>query len=450
MVRKGSGSEVELYWRMGKGAMTDVSRALSTDPYVIATEMVANAWDADSPVCAVFYDPQDDLLSFGDFGHGMTPRGLVNYFQVGDSEKRRQPLSPGGRHMMGRFNFATFSIPSLCTQFELRTVYNGVESVVRQDFSRGIPESDQKIPYETHRAKQTRNQTTLKLTGLRFGEGEGFTLRGLYRRLQWEFQLPPDEMTIFLNDTEVTPKVIPSARKFKVDQPITGGRVIGTYYLLNRGSKDSGIHVYVHGRRNGDPSSLIDYDSLTRSAENRILAILHANPLETAILADRTRFDRTDKRFREFMNVVNGFNRQVSQKARQVSAQRQKTRTFSFIPSALAKVTDHLARVGVPEVTRDTEVTFDEGYKGSDLGRYDSINNKIVINGSNPSAFLPEGTADVPFTARAHHEAVMVGAIVDILAKDRVSKGKGVPTLADFLSQREEIFTKFKKMKPKR
>lgn len=436
MVKSSSG--VRLARVLGASGVSDLSRAVTTDPYVCVTELVANAYDADANSCSIEYDPKKGDFSVVDDGSGMTPHDLVSFFRIGDSPKKTEPISPEGRRRIGKFGVATLIIPNMCDSYELVTRRNGLETTVREDFSRGLARSGN-IPYSSSRVDKGEHGTELCMHGLKFGDWNDFLLRTLYGRLQWEFQLPPD-FEIYLNNKPVEPKAIPHAKKFVVDERFGDGKIQGTVYLLTRSSPLNGIHVYVNGRRIGDPSSLVDYSGLAGAARGRILGILHANPLEEAILLDRSRFDRTNRRVLKFFEFVDRLNHKVAHAARRRSESRRKDVIEKNVPSALVRIADYLARSGVPEVGRDTEIIFSDKVSQGEIGRIDPQMRCIMLSSRQPALVVPPGTFRLPFVSRPHYEDAMLHAVVDTIALDRARRARKANSFSYFASQRDEIW----------
>lgn len=99
----------------------------------VLSEVVANAWDADSAVVQVTLDRVNDQIIIQDDGTGMT-RDEVNrrFLRVGYRRRDEQPgPTPKGRFPMGRKGIGKLSLFSIAEVIEVQTVKNGEKSALR-------------------------------------------------------------------------------------------------------------------------------------------------------------------------------------------------------------------------------------------------------------------------------------------------------------------------------
>lgn len=111
--------EIKLVRDVGVSGVDDISRLVTQNPYDCVVELVANQYDADSTKGEINYYPSEKKLVIKDNGNGMTPKDLVSFFILGDSPKKQNPISPGGRKTIGKFGVATIVIPNMCGKFPL-------------------------------------------------------------------------------------------------------------------------------------------------------------------------------------------------------------------------------------------------------------------------------------------------------------------------------------------
>jgi hypothetical protein len=117
----------------------------STLPPVVG-ELVANAWDADSPRADVRIPvtrfTETSEITFRDWGVGMTDQQVQDhYMQVGRDRRDAARLvggdgdhTPGGRVVMGRKGIGKFSPFGIAKEIEVETVREGVTSRFVMDF----------------------------------------------------------------------------------------------------------------------------------------------------------------------------------------------------------------------------------------------------------------------------------------------------------------------------
>ncbi|MBI3623485.1 ATP-binding protein [Candidatus Pacearchaeota archaeon] len=439
-----SKSKVILVRDIGDSGVDDVSRMVTRDPYAAVIELVANSYDADANRVKMKYNSGKGLFSILDDGSGMTPQDLVSFYWIGDSPKRKQPVSPEGRRRIGKFGAATIVIPNMCASYTLITRKDGLETTVRETFD-GPLRRGQEIEYEKPTEVSSElHGTEIHMEGLRFGEGNDFILNRLFTKLHWEFQLPPD-FQISLNSQFVGSKEIPYAERIEVSEDFLSGIVHGTMYLTKRSVENQGIHVYVNGRQVGDPKSFVNYSKLSRACDGKILGVLHSNPLEKAILFDREKFDESDPDVVKFRGFVEGLNQKISGIARKRSERTKKNAIEGNIPSALRRITEYFYRSRVAEFRSATEIVISQNFNDGELGAVEVQTSRIKLNPKHPSLVVPSGELKLPFQSRSHYESEMIAAVVDVLAANR-AKVKGGVDFQKYSSERERIWRQLKKI----
>lgn len=89
----------------------------------VLSELVANAWDADSPVVKVDIDTESKTITLADEGCGMSVDDVNNRFlKVGYRRRENgETETPSGRHVMGRKGIGKLSIFSIAEEVEIHT-----------------------------------------------------------------------------------------------------------------------------------------------------------------------------------------------------------------------------------------------------------------------------------------------------------------------------------------
>lgn len=102
----------------------------------VLTEMVANAWDADSARVDINIDLESRVIKVRDYGHGMTRQQLQDRFLTVGYRRREEGetrTSPSGRPVMGRKGLGKLAPFSIAGKVEVFTCRDGERSGVRMD-----------------------------------------------------------------------------------------------------------------------------------------------------------------------------------------------------------------------------------------------------------------------------------------------------------------------------
>ena len=279
-------------------------------------ELVANSYDADATTVDVEYEPRTKILRIKDNGEGMTPEDLENFFRSGDSEKRRNPITPMGRTKLGKFGIATILINHLADSYEMETYKSGLKTTLRESFD-GELSLEKDITFSTEETGEGKTGTEIKLTGLRIKDNKILRLGGLIKRIRWDLPVHLPDFKVYVNGEEVEPRKIGKAVSFEVDEKGKNvGEVKGEFYLLNSSDENAGIHLYVNGRRIGNPLELLNSFNLRIGTSRRLMGIVHANGLENAIGFDRTKFKEDDPSFAELREILQASLREIDRYGR--------------------------------------------------------------------------------------------------------------------------------------
>lgn len=371
-----------------------------------------------------------DALRLKDNGSGMTAeKGLESFYRLGDSPKIKEPISAAGRMRIGKFGVATILLRSLCNGYKLTTEQEGRKTIIHEQLEERVS-SDKPIMGREVSTDPNAHGTSLLLKGLKFAEGDNFSLAELKRRIQWDLPLLPD-FKVYVNGEAVQSKQIESATIFKLDtEGKHMGSIRGNLYLTNKKALMTGVHVYVNGRKIGDPKTFLRQDRL--SMRDRIIGIVHADSLEEAILFDRGRF-REDhpgvvelgKTLAKAVGVVEQYTRDTSERSMVTKVQGQRNRITQ-------KALSQLVRAKVEGIDKNTSVEFSDDIDAIIPGRHYPDTNAIYLNNKHPS-LVPTSVTTVP-----RYEQAVIGAVIDALALEDTERGKS--PLQDFLKRRGELW----------
>jgi len=293
---------------LGENAPDLIANLVISGTIPAIEELVANSYDADATRVDIEFNPKEDVLTIRDDGIGMAADdGLEGFYRLGDSHKLKHPISPGGRTRIGKFGVGTILIKYLCGEYELVTEKDGRRTVIKEELE-DIVSSKKQIPGVESKSDQG-SGTQITMRKLKFSGDEDFSLDELRNRLQWDLPILPD-FSLFVNNEKVSSKTIENADTFRVSTKGEHmGEITGNIYSTKRATKMAGIHIYVNGRRVGDPRTLLK--SVVRHAlVDRLVGIIHADGLEEAILFDRGRFREDHPGVRELNKTVHEAIRQ--------------------------------------------------------------------------------------------------------------------------------------------
>ena len=146
----------------------------------VLSEIVANAWDADSDDVRITWERETGRIVIQDDGSGMTPQEINSRFlAVGYRRRDGQPgrTPKKGRRPMGRKGIGKLSLFSIANTFKIETVKDGQKSafLMRLDKIREI--------VRKHGGVGTYEPEILPVDRIEFSYGTRITLFNLRRRL---------------------------------------------------------------------------------------------------------------------------------------------------------------------------------------------------------------------------------------------------------------------------
>ena len=420
--------------QFGSNALDMMASLVINTVYQGLVELLSNSYDADATEVSVLWDPDENPSSLivYDNGSGMGRQNLNGFYGLGDSHKLVERISPKGRPRIGKYGVATILLGYLAREYTLTTRKEGLETVMEEVFD-GPLRLDKEISGTTTPTNPALHGTTIHLKDLKFGEGRAFNLRTLRTKIQWELPLLPD-FKIFVNEQEVTPKSIDNATEFAVDHRGSDmGRVVGSLYITGRSSPMAGVHVYVNGRRYGDPSSLLDVGAVKLSLANRVVGILNADDLERAVLFDRGKFREDDPGVTQLRDFIGEKLQELRRYSDSNRGQGAITRVESRRIKILEGLRNRAVSVGLDGITRETKVGFSDDLPPSTPGRLGPLGKGLVLNARYPS-LLVTTTTKLP-----EYECAMLSALAETCALERL---KGTDSLAAFLDTRAAILSR--------
>ncbi|MBW3017399.1 ATP-binding protein, partial [Candidatus Woesearchaeota archaeon] len=417
------GGNARLKRSLGSDIVDRISELAISDTYSALIELLANSYDADASRVDLAYD---GTMSVSDDGDGMTPKDLESFYRLGDSPKRTETVSPKGRTRIGKYGVATILLKYLTREYTLVTQKGGIESVVHEKFE-GRLSPAKEIPFKTKRVDKKLHGTTISLSGLNFDVREDdFELSELINRIQWELPLLPD-FTVYVNGEQVKSKSIENAVEFRIDeQRERMGRVHGSFYFCRRPTPMAGIHVYVNGRRVGDPKTFLgNSEKLRAGQQTRVVAVLHADDLEKAILFNRRMFKEDDAGYKKLRQLASKALYKIRNYVESHSVSNRGQYIENRMSVLIDKIRKRLVSGGVREITAETQFKFSTDIKRMFPGKYEQAANIFYFNKDFPSL-----SVEMYRTAQ-QYELALLNAVVDTLAYRRAHRKqkKSIDTL---------------------
>lgn len=405
--------EVTFRRNLGSNAPDLIANLVVTSTIGAIEELVANSYDADANRVDIEYGQEASTLVIRDDGTGMSHDGLRSFYRLGDSPKIKEPISPSGRPRIGKFGVGTILLKSLCQEYELTTERGGQRTIVTERLEEKVS-SDTQITGRTESTIKDAHGTQLVLRNLRFKSNGGdstaapFSLAELKRKLQWDLPILPD-FSIYLNGEKIESKSVENGTTFSLDTKGTHmGQVRGNLYLTAKKAVMPGIHVYVNGRKVGDPKTFIDERSL--ATLDRVVGIVHADGLEKAILFDRGRFREDHPGVVEFGRMIEKAMKQVEQYRRSEGGRSVRGRIIARRKDFLNRARIRLSGVEGSGIDKTTKVGF-ESYDDRTLpGKFDQDGNKLTINDRYPTLVIDASTTP------ANYAPAIIAAMIDTIA----------------------------------
>jgi Histidine kinase-, DNA gyrase B-, and HSP90-like ATPase len=208
-------SKRELVMSISLHALEHLGINLYSNIPAVLSEVVANAWDADAKNVKVTVDKSAQTISIEDDGTGMDRDSVIDRFLTVGFKRRdlMGPLTPAGRHPMGRKGIGKLSIFSIAQVAEVYTIQGKDCTAFRMDrevIKKAIAGNSQK-PYKPEELancpSDLKQGTRIVLSGLS-KTLSGMTVEGLRRRVARRFGVigGKNDFNVEVNDTKIGPE----------------------------------------------------------------------------------------------------------------------------------------------------------------------------------------------------------------------------------------------------
>lgn len=322
--------------KFDKSHLSTIGERLYTQSLDLIRELAANAYDADATEVHITID--EDHIIVDDNGFGMDRDGLRQYFTIGSTFKRENPVSSKFQRVrIGEFGIGKFAVLSICDRFEIYTKslnFAGTLIFDRGDFER---RQDWNIPFIQHAPNGEGLGTRVSLFAIK----KPISLFDVERHLINIFPLSDKNFSIFVNKLKLQPTYIPGQR-FKIREQtkygLLSGEVIISSLMLNR--ELIGIGIRVKGVLIKRETFAIE--RMHTLSVKRLTGEINADFLP--ITASREDFIADTSQYEEFHKVMEKKLRRVIRTLEQSAISYQDKKAEKILSDALLTVREALKR----------------------------------------------------------------------------------------------------------
>lgn len=337
-----------------KSHLATLGSRLYSQSLDLVRELVANAWDADATWVKISL--LDSSLIVEDNGSGMDQIDLRQYFTIGSTLKKEQPLTEKFKRVrIGEFGIGKFAPLSLCNRFELYTKKEAFAATVVFDKDDFEASSRWEVPVMVHQATKGQNGTKVTLVDLKLPINQ----IELERKLRQQLPLREKDFSVAIDGVKLTPRYIPG-RRFRIREktefgPVSGEIIISAFLL---GKEERGIGVKTKGML--VKRDWFRLDKVAEAAARRLTGEVTADFLP--LTSGRDNFLTDSQEYQLFEKVMSRKAKQVAlvlHKRRRLVKDRKESEALSKaltnIRRALKKNSDIFLLHDLPLFSKETE-----------------------------------------------------------------------------------------------
>lgn len=319
-----------------KSHLSTIGERLYTQSLDLIRELVANSYDADATTVKITINDANIIVE--DNGLGMDKNGVKQYFTIGSSFKRENPLSQKFKRVrIGEFGIGKFAVLSVCDRFEIYTKskdYSATFIFDRNDFEK---RNDWNIPLIEHAVNSTETGTRVSLSAIK----KPISLFDLERHLINIFPLSDKSFSIFMNEKKLQPRYIAGERFLIREYTKFGeikGEVVISSLMLNKEMVGIGIRVKnVLIKR-----ETFGIEKLRSLSTRRLTGEINADFL--SITANREDFINDTEEYKEFYKIITKRLRRVIKTLEKSAVSYQDKRVEKILSNALLTVREALKK----------------------------------------------------------------------------------------------------------
>jgi len=291
-----------------KSHIVTIGERLYSESIELVRELINNAYDADASEVRLVID--ENQIAVEDNGSGMDIDGLRQYFNIGSTVKRGNPVSPKfKRSRIGEFGIGKFASLSACSRFEVWTKKGEFQARVTFDKKEWENSGDKwHLPLEIE-APDNRLKDGTRIT--LFGINKKFALADIEKRIIEAVPIKAENFAVYINGRKVNPRMAAGHRI-----PFLEGTEFGIVHgeiviapAAEQDISDAGIECKVK-----QVTVTRDFFGLEKWVANiaRIRGEVNADFL--SVTSDRSGFIKDTPQYAKFLEVM----QQVVERARPI------------------------------------------------------------------------------------------------------------------------------------
>jgi hypothetical protein len=189
---------------VAKTHLITIGERLYTENVELLRELVNNGYDADATEVRISIGPDEAIVE--DNGSGMDIEGLKQYFNIGSSGKRENPISPKHKRLrIGEFGIGKFSVLSNCDHFEVYTHkgdFAGTVTFDKKEWAR--QQGEWELPFLRADAAGSGDGTKVALKGIK----KQFDAAAVEKRLIETLPLKAPDFSVFINGKKLVTRAV--------------------------------------------------------------------------------------------------------------------------------------------------------------------------------------------------------------------------------------------------
>lgn len=320
-----------------KSHISTIGERLYTQSLDLIRELVANAYDADATEIRITINI--DSIAVEDNGAGMDKEGLGQYFTIGSTLKRVNPLSEKYKRIrIGEFGIGKFAVLSICNRFEIYTrSLNFAATLIfdREDFEK---RRDWNIPFIEHEVKEAKGSgTRVTLFQIR----KAFPILDLERHLTNIFPLNDKNFSIYINGVKLQSRFIPGER-FRIAEETKYGSIRGEIIISSLMLSAEAVGIGIRVKNVLIKRDTFNIERFHSFSVRRLTGEIHADFLP--ITTNREDFIKDSLQYGEFISVMEKKLRRVIKSLEKSAVSYQDKKAEKVLSDALVTIREALKK----------------------------------------------------------------------------------------------------------
>jgi hypothetical protein len=189
---------------VAKTHLITIGERLYTENVELLRELVNNGYDADATEVRISIGDGEAVIE--DNGSGMDLEGLKQYFNIGSSSKRENPVSSKYKRLrIGEFGIGKFSVLSNCDHFEVFAKKGDFAGTVIFDKKEWAKQQDTwELPFQRMDAQGMGDGTRVVLKGIK----KQFDAEAVEKRLIETLPLKAPDFSVYINGKKLVTRAV--------------------------------------------------------------------------------------------------------------------------------------------------------------------------------------------------------------------------------------------------